>query len=63
MAEAAKHAVGDPASLNVVADAGYSNGEQAQACEAQGIVPHVPVQRGVNNRGRWQLIRPQPVYV
>ena len=50
MAEAAKHAVGDPASLNVVADAGYSNGEQAQACEAQGIVPHVPVQRSVNNR-------------
>ena len=55
MAEAAKHAVGDPASLNVVADAGYSNGEQAQACEAQGIVPHVPVQRGVNNRGDGNL--------
>ena len=56
MAEAAKHAgVGDPASLNVVADAGYSNGEQAQACEAQGIVPHVPVQRGVNNRGDGSL--------
>jgi Transposase DDE domain/Transposase domain (DUF772) len=52
MAEAAKHAVGDPASLNVLADAGYSNGEQAQACEAQGIVPH-----------GWQPIRPQPVYV
>src|SRR6266581_3000565 len=42
MAEAAKQAVGDPPSLNLVADAGYSNGEQAQVCEAQGIVPHVP---------------------
>jgi hypothetical protein len=35
MAEAAKAAVGDPATLNVVADAGYSNGEQAEACEAK----------------------------
>jgi hypothetical protein len=25
--------------LNVIADAGYSNGEQAAQCEAQGIVP------------------------
>ncbi len=31
MAEAAKQALGNPESLNVVADAGYSNGEQAQA--------------------------------
>jgi transposase len=52
MAEAAKVAVGEPAqTLQVVADAGYSNGEQAAACEAQGIVPHVPANRGVNNRG------------
>ena len=36
MAEAAHEAVGHPASLNVVADAGYSNGEQAEACEATG---------------------------
>ena len=35
----------------MVADTGYSNGEQAAACEAQGIVPHVPAKRGVNNRG------------
>src|SRR6266571_5253878 len=48
MAEAAKQALGDPESLHVVADAGYSNGEQAEACEAQGIVPHVPVTRAVN---------------
>jgi transposase len=51
MAEAAKAAVGDPVSLNIVADAGYSNGEQAEACEAQGIMPHVPVNRAVNNQG------------
>jgi transposase len=52
MAEAAQAAVGGPAqSLNVVADAGYSNGEQAEACEAKGILPHVPASRGVNNQG------------
>jgi transposase len=51
MAEAAKVAVGNPPELNVVADAGYSNGEQAEACEAQGIVPHVPANRTVNNQG------------
>jgi len=51
MAEAAKQAVGDPPSLNLVADAGYSNGEQAETCEAQGIVLHVPAQRAVNNQG------------
>ncbi len=34
MAEAAQAATGGPAqSINVVADAGYSNGEQAEACE------------------------------
>jgi hypothetical protein len=38
MAEAAKQAVGDPPTLNLVADAGYSNGEQAETCETQGIV-------------------------
>jgi len=51
MAEAAKAAVGNPSTLNVVADAGYSNGEQVEACEAQGIVPHVPANRAVNNQG------------
>jgi transposase len=55
MAEAARKAVGSPPALNVVADAGYSNGAQAEACEAQGIVPHVPRQRGVNNRGDGML--------
>src|SRR5215469_6579773 len=52
MAEAAQIAVGGPAQpINVVADAGYSNGEQAEACEAKGILPHVPASRGVNNHG------------
>lgn len=51
MAAAAKAAVGNPAVLNVVADAGYSNGEQATACEAQGLVPHVPANRSINNQG------------
>ena len=51
MAEAAKQAVRDPARLHVVADAGYSNGEQAARCEEQGIEPHVPANRGVNHAG------------
>jgi transposase len=51
MAEAARKAVGAPASLNVVADTGYSNGVQAEACEAGGILPHVPAKRGINNKG------------
>jgi transposase len=55
MAEAAKIALGNPATLNVVADAGYSNGEQAQRCEEQGIMPHVPANRGVNTQGDGQL--------
>jgi transposase len=51
MAEAAKAALGDPKRINVVADAGYSNGEQAEQCETQGIVPHVPANRSINNQG------------
>lgn len=38
-------------SLRVLADAGYSDGEQAQACEAAGIEPCVPPQRAVNTQG------------
>ncbi len=50
MAEAARQAL-ETDSFHVVADAGYSNGEQAEACEARGMVAHVPVQRAVNNHG------------
>lgn len=39
MAEAAKVAVGEPQRMKVIADAGYSNGEQAEACEGKGILP------------------------
>ncbi len=55
MAEAAQQAVGDPEVLHVVAEAGYSNGEQAAGCEAQGIQPHVPANRGVNHGGEGTL--------
>ena len=43
MAEAAKQVLGVE-TLNIVADTGYSNGEQAAGCEAAGILPHVPAQ-------------------
>lgn len=53
MAEAAQAALeGTSSPLHVVADAGYSNGEQAASCESQGILPHIPAKRGVNTRGR-----------
>ena len=55
MAQAAKQAVGSPPSLNVIADGGYSNGEQSETCEAQGIVPYVPPKRTVNNHGGGKL--------
>jgi transposase len=44
MAKAAKEALGNE-TLKVVADAGYSSGEQAAACEAAGIEPYVPPNR------------------
>ena len=50
MAEAAKRAL-ELETFNVVADAGYSNGEQAGHCEAVGMIPYVPVMRTVTTRG------------
>ena len=50
MAEAAKQAL-TLETFNVVADAGYSNGEQVAHCEAAGMMPYVPVIRTVNNQG------------
>lgn len=55
MAQAAKQAVGDPETMKVIADGGYSNGEQAEQCEREGILPHVPANRAVNNKGDGQL--------
>jgi transposase len=37
--------------LTVVADAGYSNGADAAACEDDGITPCVPANRASNNQG------------
>lgn len=45
-----------PGPLKIVADAGYSNGEQARACEAQGIEVHVPANRAVNSQGDGTLL-------
>lgn len=50
MAEAARDAL-QAVRLDVLADAGYSNGAQAQALEAQGIAAHVPANRAINNQG------------
>jgi transposase len=50
MAEAAKRAIGVD-NFQIVADAGYSNGEQVAYCEAAGMIPHAPVMRTVNNQG------------
>ncbi|MBZ5755799.1 IS1182 family transposase [Pseudomonas sp. S5(2021)] len=50
MAKAAKEHLHQE-KLIVTADAGYSNGEQFQACEDAGITAYVPPNRAVNNRG------------
>jgi len=55
MAEAAKAALDNPEVLNVVADGGYSNGEQAARCEPEGILPHAPANRAINNQGDGSL--------
>jgi transposase len=54
MAEAAKEVL-KTESFKVVADAGYSNGEQVAHCEAAGIIPYVPLMRTVNNQGDGSL--------
>ena len=51
MAEAAHEALDRPATLNIVADKGYSNGEQAGRLETAGLIPHVPANRAINNHG------------
>jgi transposase len=50
MAKAVKEELQQP-ELCVTADAGYSNGEQFQACEDAGITAFVPPNRSVNNQG------------
>ncbi len=35
--------------LQQIRSSSYSNGEQAETCEARGILPHVPAQHAINN--------------
>jgi hypothetical protein len=42
MAEAAKVPVGELQRMNVIANAGYFNGEQVEACVGKGILPRIP---------------------
>jgi hypothetical protein len=55
MAKATKEEIGAEA-LTVVADAGFSNGAGAAACEAEGIVPCVPSNRSVNKEADGTLL-------
>lgn len=50
MAEAAR-AVLEQERLTVVADSGYSNGEQLMRCSQAGITAFVPPNRAINNQG------------
>jgi len=50
MARRAKALLNSPA-LEVLADAGYSNGRLLGRCQAHGITPYMPVQRAINNQG------------
>jgi transposase len=54
MALATKQVLGQE-SLTVAADAGYSNGAHASACERDGIVTCVPANRAVNNQADGKL--------
>ncbi len=54
MAEATRRALGVDG-FQIVAGAGYSNGEQIAHCEAAGMIPHIPVMRTVNNQGGGKL--------
>lgn len=52
MAKAAQAALGG-GPITVIADAGYSNGTQAAACEAAGIEPCAPANRSANPHGEF----------
>lgn len=41
--------------LTVLADAGYSSGWHFKRCQAHGLTPYVPVNRGINNQGDGHL--------
>jgi len=50
MARRTQVQLGSP-ELEVLADAGYSNGKLFKRCQAHGLTPYVPVQRAMNNQG------------
>ena len=54
MAEATQTAL-ERGNLSILADAGYSNGEQQQRCEERNLACHIPPRRTVNNQGGGQL--------
>jgi transposase len=57
IAEAVRVVLGSGAEpINIVADTGYSNGEQASICEASGLIPHIPAKRSVNSHGDGTLL-------
>ena len=56
MADAAKAVLGKE-DFCVVADAGYSNGEQDSNCEAKGILPCVPAKRTKNPHGNGTFLQ------
>jgi transposase/IS5 family transposase len=56
MAEAARKALESSDPINILADKGYSNGEQASRCEQAGMIPHVPPRRGINNKGDGSML-------
>jgi hypothetical protein len=56
MAEAARKALHSTEPVNILADKGYSNGEQASRCEEAGMVPYVPSRRGINNKGDGSML-------
>lgn len=56
IAKAAQHVL-EQSALTVVADAGYSNGEQLEACERAGITAFVPPNRSINNHSDGTLFQ------
>lgn len=61
MASAAQAAL-KAESMTAIADTGYMNGAQAQACEAQGITPVVPMQEATHTRAQGLYPKTQFVY-
>lgn len=61
MAQAAKESL-QVEHLSVVADVGYSNGEQGAKCEQMGVTPIVPRAQTVNPRGDQYFTRSEFMY-